>query len=213
MRTLITAVALAILAVATPSMAAVTVIAGTSEGSTTDPLNGATVTANTPLLGGFSAKDAFGAVTPGGPYPESQAGGHVIFADGTQLNSITFNTAASVLLRGINVFVSSDGAANPDRQFSTVQLFAGTTANALTSLGLISVPVGGQTVSYTFAQTSYQFFRFEGTNLGNGARLLEIDGVAGVPEPATWAMMMLGFGGMGYAMRRRAKVGSRIRFA
>ena len=36
---------------------------------------------------------------------------------------------------------------------------------------------------------------------------------AGVPEPATWAMMMLGFGGMGYAMRRRATVGARVRFA
>ena len=28
-------------------------------------------------------------------------------------------------------------------------------------------------------------------------------GVAGVPEPATWAMMLLGFGGIGMAMRRR----------
>lgn len=34
-----------------------------------------------------------------------------------------------------------------------------------------------------------------------------------VPEPATWAMMMLGFGGMGYAMRRKAKVNTRVRFA
>lgn len=34
-----------------------------------------------------------------------------------------------------------------------------------------------------------------------------------VPEPATWAMMMLGFGGMGYAMRRKNKVSTRIRFA
>ena len=34
-----------------------------------------------------------------------------------------------------------------------------------------------------------------------------------VPEPATWAMMMLGFGGAGYAMRRKPKVTSRIRFA
>ena len=34
-----------------------------------------------------------------------------------------------------------------------------------------------------------------------------------VPEPATWAMMMLGFGGMGYAMRRKNKVATRIKFA
>jgi hypothetical protein len=29
--------------------------------------------------------------------------------------------------------------------------------------------------------------------------------VGGVPEPATWAMMLLGFGGIGVAMRRRRK--------
>jgi hypothetical protein len=32
----------------------------------------------------------------------------------------------------------------------------------------------------------------------------------GVPEPATWAMMMLGFGGVGYSMRRRSNVSARI---
>ena len=37
--------------------------------------------------------------------------------------------------------------------------------------------------------------------------------VAPVPEPAIWALMMLGFGGMGYAMRRKPKVGARVRFA
>ena len=37
--------------------------------------------------------------------------------------------------------------------------------------------------------------------------------VAAVPEPATWALMMLGFGGVGYAVRRKPKVGARVRFA
>ena len=36
---------------------------------------------------------------------------------------------------------------------------------------------------------------------------------APVPEPATWAMLLLGFGGVGYAMRRNRKVTARIRFA
>jgi len=34
-----------------------------------------------------------------------------------------------------------------------------------------------------------------------------------VPEPATWAMMLLGFGGVGYSLRRRTKVSARVRFA
>lgn len=33
-----------------------------------------------------------------------------------------------------------------------------------------------------------------------------------VPEPATWATMLLGFGGLGYAMRRTPQIGTRIRF-
>lgn len=36
---------------------------------------------------------------------------------------------------------------------------------------------------------------------------------AGVPEPATWAMMMLGFGAMGATLRRKTKTTARIRFA
>lgn len=34
-----------------------------------------------------------------------------------------------------------------------------------------------------------------------------------VPEPATWAMMLIGFGAMGGALRRRSTAASRIRFA
>jgi hypothetical protein len=36
---------------------------------------------------------------------------------------------------------------------------------------------------------------------------------AAVPEPATWAMMILGFGAIGYAMRGRRRVTVRIRAA
>jgi hypothetical protein len=36
---------------------------------------------------------------------------------------------------------------------------------------------------------------------------------AAVPEPATWAMMILGMGAAGYAMRRRQKVTTRVSYA
>jgi hypothetical protein len=47
------------------------------------------------------------------------------------------------------------------------------------------------------------------------AKQFRVEGVsAAVPEPATWAMMLLGFGAVGFAMRRRRGQGeARIRFA
>jgi hypothetical protein len=56
------------------------------------------------------------------------------------------------------------------------------------------------------ADTTYRFtYTFNtptngGTVSGNSSFYL-----AAVPEPATWAMMLIGFGGMGMAMRRRRR--------
>lgn len=43
----------------------------------------------------------------------------------------------------------------------------------------------------------------------NGTNAFEIDNIAinPVPEPATWAMMLFGFGAVGYSMRRRRNAG------
>jgi len=41
------------------------------------------------------------------------------------------------------------------------------------------------------------------SSLGGGFFYTPVTGA--VPEPATWAMMLLGFGGIGAAMRRRRK--------
>ena len=52
-----------------------------------------------------------------------------------------------------------------------------------------------------------------GLTLSSGQNSLEVDNlgvVAAVPEPATWAMMLVGFGAMGVSMRRR-RTGSTAR--
>lgn len=42
-----------------------------------------------------------------------------------------------------------------------------------------------------------------GTTGGNGAYTGTLSFAPGVPEPATWAMMLMGFGAVGFSMRRR----------
>ena len=53
---------------------------------------------------------------------------------------------------------------------------------------------------------------FSGITLTSGQNSFEVDNlaVAGVPEPATWAMMILGLGGMGMALRSRRRTASAL---
>lgn len=49
---------------------------------------------------------------------------------------------------------------------------------------------------------------------GNGNLTNSPVAVAGaVPEPATWAMMLMGFGGIGFALRRRSTVRTTVAYA
>lgn len=53
------------------------------------------------------------------------------------------------------------------------------------------------------------------TNAGSTTYNFEVaDGMGAVPEPATWAMMLVGFGGIGFGMRRRkSKVATAVTYA
>lgn len=61
----------------------------------------------------------------------------------------------------------------------------------------------------TFGTNRTSAFAFDVLNVANATG----PGSGAVPEPATWAMLMLGFGAMGFSLRRKQKVGARIRFA
>ena len=47
----------------------------------------------------------------------------------------------------------------------------------------------------------------------NGLRVTTAAVAGAVPEPATWALMILGMGAVGFAMRRRKNVNMTVRFA
>jgi hypothetical protein len=68
----------------------------------------------------------------------------------------------------------------------------------------------GSGLTTSFAQSGELFARINDINANNSGSFSVT--VAAVPEPAMWAMLILGFGVMGGAMRRRAKVTVRVAY-
>jgi PEP-CTERM motif len=65
-----------------------------------------------------------------------------------------------------------------------------------------TVAAAGPSIAFGFFGNSDQGYPDEGFGIDN----IKVTGVtAGVPEPSTWAMMLLGFAGLGFMARRRAK--------
>ncbi|WP_255602578.1 FxDxF family PEP-CTERM protein [Polymorphobacter megasporae] len=64
-----------------------------------------------------------------------------------------------------------------------------------------------QTVSYTFAPGQSYTIAYSGTTSGApasvGSSVTFALATAAVPEPASWALMLAGFGMVGFAARRR----------
>ena len=79
-----------------------------------------------------------------------------------------------------------------------------------TSFSLDKVFDNGFTESFSFGPMLLALGDYQLTLSGNNRGVGDLGGtvtISAVPEPATWAFMLLGFGGMGVAMRRRRKQG------
>ena len=59
----------------------------------------------------------------------------------------------------------------------------------------------GRTLSAVFPMAVQAFFALEETLTGTNGGIT----VGGVPEPSTWAMMLLGFAGLGFLSFRKSK--------
>lgn len=75
---------------------------------------------------------------------------------------------------------------------------------------------GGATVFYKLTTANVDILKFASGSGGGStstATLLVLNATSPVPEPATWTMMIGGFGAMGVAMRRRGNAARRVRYA
>ncbi len=89
---------------------------------------------------------------------------------------------------------------------TTAQALGGlSAANGAVAIKLWSGLSGDFTLTgnYTFAWTGSQP---TGARLASQFKLLDLPAAPGVPEPASWALMIAGFGFVGASMRRRAPV-------
>ncbi len=120
-------------------------------------------------------------------------------------------------------YFSPSGAVEPSGYyqlgFSTSPLQPFDAANAAFSSVIGGRPAFNVSGVYSFllntgstAPTNLYFGVTDG-NFGDNGGAFSITVIQGVPEPATWALMILGFGAVGGAMRRRQSVAAKVRFA
>lgn len=121
----------------------------------------------------------------------------------TGVSGGTWTTVNALAFAPLFTNGTATGAALDGNLAANQRVISGT----ITGLSLLA----GQSFGFRWVDTDST-----GADQGLGVDNLTITGagaVGVVPEPATWAMMFLGFGSMGYVMRRRRPGAARIRFA
>ena len=135
--------------------------------------------------------------------PQGTQTAHIQFAD-------YFTEKVSGLVSGQSYTLSFDFAARPGYDVDGLQISYGTT----TLFNQLPTSTAFAPVTLSFVAGSSDLFTFAGTNTSSADPNVAVDAisisdaatVAAVPEPSTWAMMILGFAGVGFmAYRRKSK--------
>ncbi|WP_114226440.1 MULTISPECIES: PEPxxWA-CTERM sorting domain-containing protein [Sphingomonas] len=147
--------------------------------------------------------------------PSNNAGhGNFMALDGDTSVNGTFSTILTGLTTGALYTLSFDWATGQiaSRTGATTEGLNITVGNLVISLPNQNTPSEGatpwSTVTRTFTATgATQTLSFLATGTPNGlppvALLDNVSVTAAVPEPATWALMLIGFGAVGVSMRKR----------
>jgi hypothetical protein len=176
-----------------PTIDRVRIVSNTNNNYVYNPNDGSLTGAPTTTTLGYAAGDPNAGRDPGvsaAAYTSSSFG-----APGASTQLYVIDTDLDVLAKQNNNggVLTTVGGLGRDLGSRTSFDIAGNEAFAFNGRSLFSVNLNTGALS----------------TLGNTPRQLFGIAVAPVPEPATWAMMILGFGAIGYSMRRR----STVRFA
>jgi hypothetical protein len=166
---------------AVPAQAALTLV-GTFSGNqcTGGPITTCYANGFTAMSGTLTQVGAKGTPVPGSPGILGLDGTGTVtgFTDSLSGEILTYNYTGSEIAHFIGIFNGGSGL-NCTECNNTYELFYD--ANGITS-GTIDLSL---------------YFN------NSGLSHVDLFDTGGVPEPATWAMMLLGFGGIGMALRRR----------
>jgi hypothetical protein len=104
-------------------------------------------------------------------------------------------------------YFASLTTASPNVYFTTLTIYA--LVGGVQSGPAVMQYSGGPTHAITLLPASFGAgdyrLTFGGTTSGGGGEAGTLSFFAAVPEPASWAMMLFGFAGIGLAMRRRRR--------
>lgn len=137
-------------------------------------------------------------------------------------NFIRGSIASSANFLSID-FGNDDASFTNAGDLATLQLFSGASLLSTVSVVLNRDDIMNQTITYngsffdnfSFAYTDAAGDPFTGGGAASTGLIEIIDNVqfGAVPEPATWAFMIFGFGAIGGAMRRQRKANVKVSYA
>jgi hypothetical protein len=161
----------------------------------TDQFSASQTIRNTTNFPSYPSVDGFN-TTPGGSYFVELQGGSLTFTFAQSIQSF------GAYLSGVQTNFFHDSVTFSDGSSQSIALTGSGTSSNVGELAFVGFTDPGKSISSVTivagGSGGYDFIGVDDVRFRTT--------VTGVPEPATWAMMLVGFGGLGVVLRSRRRV-------